>query len=66
MRVSQSIDSVKEKYLKYESTKDEYASRIVSELNQLSTNFTISLLYFNFKHITNTMEVIEIRKKIEN
>ena len=66
IRAGWSIDGMKERYLKYESARDKYVGRIVYGLNLLSTNFTVSLLYFNFEHITDTIQVIEMKRKIEN
>ena len=60
------MGGVKESYSKCESAGDEHMGRVTCGLNQLSTDFAISPPHFEFDHITDLVQVIETKIKIEN
>ena len=60
------MGGAKERCLKCESAGDERVGRVACGLDQLSTDFAVSSPYFDFKHMTDTIESIEMQRKIES
>ena len=60
------MGSVKDRHLKYEIAGDDHVGRVSCGLNQLSTNFSTPLPCFKFEYTTDSLEVIETKRKIEN
>ena len=60
------MGGMKERYSKCESAGNEHADRFSCGLNQLSTNFAMSPPHFEFEYITDLVQVIKTKRKIEN
>jgi hypothetical protein len=58
------MGGVKDRYLKYEAAGDRYVGRCACGLDQLSKEFGISPVYFDFSHIGTVEDRLNMKRKI--